>query len=102
MHLTLTLSALRIDETDESLHHLSRYLGLAEGHELEQGEDVEALIAAGDLGAADSVLEQLIGVEADDHDDGAEHEEDGHDEAEMDEAGSGEHMADEAAEEHQE
>ena len=83
MHLTLTLSALRIDETDESLHHLSHYLGLVKGHELEQGEDLEALIGAGDLGAADSVLEQLIGVEADDH--GAE--EAGHDEAEADEAG---------------
>ena len=75
IHLTLALSAARVDEADVSAQHVLHFVEKATGHREEQGRAILTLLAQGDLREAEHELEQLLGeaTPEEEHEDEAPH-----------------------------
>ena len=74
MHLRLALSAARVEDAPNAIHHVEHFTELAAGPENEAGEEVLALLGEGEFHEADHHLEELLGEAGDagDHVDGHE------------------------------
>ena len=112
MHLQLTLSAVRVDDAVNAVHHLDHFLDRATGQRQESGEAALSLLQADRIHDAEHELERLLGgvigeeehADADDHEHEAEPgdaDEQDHEHADAEEHEPGdEHDPEEGAEDH--
>lgn len=69
MHVTLALSSVRVDDAESGIHHLEHFAGMADASNLETGNEILALLQAGDLTEAEHELTELLeamGIHMDD------------------------------------
>ena len=62
MHLRLALSAVRVDDVAEAMHHVEHFISLAP--DTEEAEEIVALLRDGKLPEAEHELESLLGGES--------------------------------------
>ena len=64
LHLQLALSAARVEDAANAVHHLDHSLSLAKGEQKEKGEAVLVLLQEGRFHDAEHELEKLLGAES--------------------------------------
>ncbi len=61
MHLQLALAAVRVEDVEDAVHHLSHFLDATTGEQKEQGEEILTLLEGEDLANAERRLEAMVG-----------------------------------------
>ncbi|MDA0988430.1 MAG: c-type cytochrome [Chloroflexi bacterium] len=60
MHVTLALSSVRVDDAEAAIHHLEHFAEIGDGANLEMGNEILALLQAGNLTEAEHELTELL------------------------------------------
>ncbi|MFQ5875072.1 MAG: c-type cytochrome, partial [Dehalococcoidia bacterium] len=75
MHLQMALSGIRVEDLEGTIHHMNHFLETAQGTMREQGQAILAAIQSQELPEAEHLIEELLGVEGEEHEEGHTDEE---------------------------